>query len=121
MTVPSKAVVNEVNDIHCALFDGYVKKWQRRLSLESWRIERSTRRAKKDMAEVICNDEGMLATYRIGTNFGSTEVTEHTLESTALHEVLHILLRKFKLDQSMANEHEIVNMFEKLLMEMDSK
>ena len=111
--------MNELSDSDCVAFDGYIKKWQEILSLEQWRIERSSRRAKKVMAEVVVNDPGMLATYRIGANFGATPVTPLTLESTALHEVLHVMLRKFKLDQSEANEHEIVNMLEKLLMKAE--
>ena len=120
MTGP-KPVSNPVTEADCLLFDEYIKKWQRLLSLEQWRIERSTRRATKVMAEVITNDPGMLATYRIGANFGAAPVTAYTLESTALHEVLHVMLRKFKLDQSEANEHKVVNMLEKLLMETNLK
>jgi hypothetical protein len=109
--------MNEVTNVHIEEFGGYIKKWQSILGLHAWRIERGTRRPKKAMAEVAFNDEGMLATYRVGVSFGAAEVTPYNLETTALHEVLHVMLRKFKLDQSEANEHEIVNMLEKLLME----
>jgi hypothetical protein len=109
--------MNLVSEKDCLAFDGYIKKWQQILNLESWRIERGRRRPKKNMAEVTCNDEAMLATYFIGANFGSAEVTADSLERTALHELLHVLLRRFKLDQSEANEHEVVNLLEKLLME----
>ena len=111
-----KTHLNPVSEEDCKSFDGYVKKWQAILALEQWRIERSARRAKKAMAEVVFNDAGMLCTYRVGEHFGAAEVTPAMLETTALHEVLHVMLRKFKLDQSEANEHEIVNMLEKLLM-----
>lgn len=113
--------MNPVSDAQVEEFGRYVKKWQDVLGLQAWRIERGSRRPKKVMAEVTFNDEGMLATYRVGTNFGSSPVTPEALESCALHEVLHIMLRKFKLDQSEANEHEVVNMLEKLLMEMGTK
>ena len=108
--------VNEVTDKHCKEFGRYVQKWQRKLNLEHWRIERGVKRPKKSMAEVSFNDEAMLATYRIGESFGAAEVTADSLERTALHELLHVLLRKFKLDQSESNEHEVVNTLEKLLM-----
>ena len=120
MTGP-KPVTNPVTEADCLLFDGYIKKWQRLLSLDQWRIERSLRRSKKNMAEVVVNDPGMLVTYRIGLGFGSSPVTPYTLESTALHEVLHVMLREFKMDQSEANEHKVVNMLEKLLMETNLK
>ena len=110
-------LLNEVTSADCAAFDAYVVKWQRKLNLKQWRIERSLRRPKKSMAEVVFDDGAMLATYRIGMSFGSAEVTADSLERTALHELLHVLLRKFKFDQSEANEHEIVNVLEKLLME----
>ena len=109
--------MNEVTDADLVLFDGYVKKWQKLLNLSDWRIERAGRRPKKNMAEVVFDDGAMLAAYRVGVTFGSEPVTPSSLESTALHELLHIRLRKFKMEQSEANEHEIVNMFEKLLME----
>lgn len=110
--------MNEVNDADLIVFDGYVLKWQRILNLYDWRIERSTRRPKKSMAEVVFDDSAMLASYRVGRNFGSAAVTPDSLERTALHELLHVLLRKFSLEQSEANEHEIVNLLEKLLMEI---
>lgn len=110
--------MNVVTQDHCKQFDAYVLKWQRLLNLEDWRVERGTRRPKRNMAEVTCNDPAMLATYFIGANFGAEEVTPDSLERTALHELLHIRLRKFKLEQTEANEHEIVNVLEKLLMEI---
>jgi len=108
---------NPVSTADCVTFDGYMQKWQRLLNLSHWRVERSTRRPKTSMAEVVFNDDAMLAAYRIGTHFGSAEVNADSLERAALHESLHILFRKFKLDQSEANEHEVVNTLEKLLME----
>lgn len=108
---------NIVTDADLLLFDEYVKKWQRILGLNDWRIERSSRRAKKNMAEVVFKDDAMLATYRVGLNFGSAEVTPDSLERTVLHELLHVRFRKFKLDQSEAIEHEVVNLLEKLLMD----
>ncbi len=110
--------MNPVTPADCVLFDGYVRKWQRILNLGDWRIERSARRPKRAMAEVVFDDVAMLASYRIGENFGAAEVTPDSLERTALHEVLHVRLRKFKEDPSESNEHEIVNFFEKLLMEV---
>lgn len=112
-TIPA----NPVSTADCKAFEGYMQKWQKLLQLGDWRIERSTLRPKKSMAEVVFDDPAMLASYRIGVSFGSAEVTPDSLERTALHETLHVLLRKFKLDQSEANEHEIVNVLEKILMD----
>lgn len=70
------------------------------------------------MSEVVFNDSAMLATYRIGQHFGAAEVNGDSLNATALHELLHVLLRKFKMDQSEANEHEVINTLEKLLLKV---
>lgn len=113
--------MNEVTLEHCKEFEGYVAKWQRLLNLVDWRIEKGSRRAKKAMAEVVFDDGAQLATYRIGQSFGSAEVTSDSLERTALHELLHVRLRRFKMDQSEANEHEVVNVLEQLLMELGTK
>lgn len=110
--------MNEVTPENCKAFDEYVAKWQKLLNLSSWRIEKGSRRPKNVMADVTFDDAAMLAVYRIGKDFGSAKVTADSLERTALHELLHVMLRKFKVEQSEANEHEIVNLLEKLLMEI---
>lgn len=109
--------MNEVSDAQCKEFDGYVQKWQRLLNLSDWRIERGKGRPKKVFSDVTFDDGAMLASYRIGANFGSAEVNSDSLERTALHEVLHVRLRKFELSTTEANGHEIINVLEKLLME----
>lgn len=108
-------LVNEVTDAHCLEFDGYVAKWQRILNLSDWRIERGFKRCKA-MAEVTIDVDARLAVYRIGLSFGATEVTSDSLERTAVHELLHIVLHDAIKDPSDASEHAVVNMFEKLLM-----
>jgi hypothetical protein len=107
---------NEVTPADLKAFDAFVVKWQRLLNLSDWRIERVNRRSKA-MAEVSFNDEARLASYRIGANFGAEDVTPDTLERTALHELLHVLLHDLSTDWTEANEHKVVNVLEKLLME----
>ena len=109
--------MHDVTPAHVAEFDGYVLKWQRLLNLSDWRIERSARRSKKNMAEVSMNDGARLATYRVGVSFGTEDVTSALLESTALHELLHVLLHDATTDPTEANEHRVINVLEKLLME----
>lgn len=102
-----------------AEFDGYVKKWQRVLNLQDWRIEKG-QKASRSMAEVTIQLPDRLAVYRIG-NFGSETITPKSLEMTALHEVLHVFLAEITQgnltgDALMSAEHRIVNTLEKLLM-----
>jgi hypothetical protein len=110
------ADVNEVKDADCEAFDGYVAKWQKLLGLLDWRIERSTRRSKKSMAEVTFDDSARLASYRIGLSFGAATVTPDSLERTALHEVLHVLLHDLLSNPDDATEHRVINVLEKILM-----
>jgi hypothetical protein len=74
----------------------YVQKWQSELSLGDWRIELSTKpAAKKNMAEVDSFDlAARLATYRIGSDFGNTPVTDMSIEQIACHEVWHVRLHE---------------------------
>lgn len=108
---------NIVTTEDCVAFDGYVAKWQQRLGLQDWRVERGTRRPKKLMAQVVFDDDARLVTYYIGQNFGAAEVTPDSLERTALHEMVHVLLHDLYLDWTDGNEHRVVNLMEKLLME----
>ena len=111
---------NPVSPENALLFDSYMTKWQSILNLNDWRIERSSKQAVTNMAEVVFDPESRLATYKIGRCFGSSPVTPFTLEATALHEVLHVLL--YDLANSDAStvagaEHQVINVLEKLLLQ----
>lgn len=108
-----------------AEFDQYVAFWQQRLALQNWRIERVKKVAKDAMASVEFDDGAKLATYRLG-DFGATEITSESLSKTALHELLHVLLRdllngatdnRTSNDQLEALEHGVINVLEKVLYE----
>lgn len=114
---------NPLNEDQKAEFDLYVMAWADRLGLHDWRFVRG-RKTTPNMAEVSIDHRARLATYRTG-NFGSEPITSDSLESTALHEVLHVLLAEVKhgsaygiegkaLDSA---EHRVVHVLERLLME----
>ena len=107
-----------------AEFDGYVLKWQKALNLMDWRIERGPTRAKRAMANVALSHGDRMAVYRTGC-FGQQEITPRVLESTALHEVVHVFVSEFrhltaqeKTDPEVLEsaEHRIVITLEKLLL-----
>ena len=82
---------NIPNEEQSKLFDGYIAKWQVILNLCDWRIEKGQKSAKNAMASVEFHSPARLATYRLG-DFGSTPITETSLEQTAVHELLHVVL-----------------------------
>jgi hypothetical protein len=105
------------------IFAQSVRKWQQILSLCDWRIERGLKPAKQAMASVEFNEGARLATYRLG-DFGAEKITPESLDQTALHELLHVLLHdlmstaqdpKSSQDEIEAQEHRVINLLEKLL------
>lgn len=109
-------------------FSAYVSNWREVLSLGDWRIAVSEKRAtRKVMAEVFKFDlEQRSATIRLGKDFHLTPVTDHNLNETALHEVLHIFLHELITvaqtegvdpDTLSSAEHRVVNVLEKLLVD----
>jgi len=117
---------NLLNKEQVALFDQYMVKWQTKLSLGDWRIERGSRAARHAMASVEFNPAARLCTYRLG-DWGSEEITPASLEATAIHELLHV--RLFDLiatasgkctDEALeAAEHQVINVLEKILKETE--
>ena len=108
---------------HAEIFAQSVQKWQQVLSLCDWRIERGLKPAKQAMASVEFNEGARLATYRLG-DFGAEKITPESLDQTALHELLHVLLHdlmstaqdpKSSQDEIEAQEHRVINLLEKLL------
>ncbi len=106
-----------------ALFDTYIAKWQVLLSLGDWRIEKGQKPAKHAMASVEFNDPARLTVYRLG-DWGAEAVTPDSLEKTALHELLHVLLHdlvaaasdpRTTSEQMDAAEHRVINVLERAL------
>jgi len=100
-----------------------VKKWQEILNLNDWRIEKGLKPAKQAMASVEFNEAARLATYRLG-DFGAEKITHESLDCTALHELLHVLLHDLMTaaqdprsspELIEKEEHRIINLFERLL------
>jgi hypothetical protein len=114
---------NPVGDAHLAAFRRYIIIWQAKLNLQDWRIIESKARS-KSMAEVTRELAPRLARWKLGTHFGQEPVTSYTLEATALHELLHILLKELievaRSDHCAEDiesaEHRVINTLEKLLL-----
>ena len=120
------ADANPLSDEDKAAFDLFLIAWQDRLGLHDWRINLAKKPAKNGhMAEVKVFHRNRLANVYLGATFGAnTKPTPETLESTALHELLHVLLAELvnqsdygiegeALDSA---EHRVIHVLEKLLM-----
>jgi hypothetical protein len=127
------AEVNKLSPEDADKLFQYVQGWQQRLNLGDWRIVRSSKPPKKGvMAQVIGLDVAQrLASIRVGMDFGSTDVNDHSLEQTAVHELLHIMLRPL-IDAAKDNEtttqaqlesleHSVINTLERLLVPPGSR
>lgn len=109
-----------------AAFEGYLRKWQGRLGLQDWRIVMSPVLAKSCMAVTNSWDwKQRQVTCQLGADWKASPVTQHALEQTAVHELLHVLL--FELIEAAKNphtgeddlasvEHRIINVLEGLLV-----
>lgn len=105
-------------------FDAFIAKWQKKLNLCDWRIVRSKRKT-SNMSDIKPLVAHRLATYTLGADFGGTSVNDHSLEQTAVHELLHVLLADltevaatpgYTNDQLMAAEHRVINTLLTLLV-----
>lgn len=122
-----KSKTHKLKPEHLVKFDEFIQKWRVKLNLQNWRVEKSTGTTKA-MAEVFIAPEDRLASYRVGRNFGSTPVTDHALEQTAVHELLHVMLREYQdavksgSDEfTMAAEHSIITVLEHLLVPKETQ
>jgi hypothetical protein len=120
----SVAQVNETTPEHAAKFAVYVADWQTKLNLNDWRIHQGSKPARGAMADMSIDVTSRLAVWRLGKHFGTELVTDQSLEATALHEVLHVLIADFALavetkaaDEVIESaEHRIINTLERLLV-----
>ncbi len=111
-----------VTQEHVEKFRGYLAVWQRKLNLDNWRVELVDRRATGNaMAEVEISMPDHLAAVRLGKDW-TEPVTDAALESTAAHELMHVLLAPMRLaargkcdTTERAAEHAVIIVMEKLL------
>lgn len=89
--VPTNPVTPEAREA----FLLYLQEWRERLGLHDWRVVLSEKPSTA-AGDVRCNLEARLATIRLGTDFHNEPVNDETIEDTAVHELLHVLLFEFK-------------------------
>lgn len=118
--------VHTLSDADRVAFDGYLAKWQAKLGLQDWRIKRAAKPASKaNMAEVKIFHKSRMANIYLGVDFGqNTPVSPASLESSAVHELIHVLLAELvnqieygiegvALDSA---EHRVIHVVEHLLL-----
>lgn len=120
-----KPPVNPISEEDRATFHVHLLAWAERLGLQDWRVHFSSKNAAKGIAaNVQCYYRDGLARIRLGKDFGDDRVTDESLEATALHELLHVLLYELvnqnecglEGDALAAAEHRVVHLLEKLLL-----
>ena len=115
---------NAPNPQQAQFFDQCMAHWQQVVHLGDWRVERGRKPAgKQAMASVEFDEGARLATYRLG-DFGGEVITDQLLDTTALHESLHILLhdliataqnKSSEPEALEAAEHRVINILERVL------
>lgn len=115
---------NPITPEHAEKFRGAMLAWRERLGLHGWRYVKS-RRPSKELAEISEQlTEHRLVRWALGTDWGGTEIDDESLESTACHENLHVLLHRLLEvsfaeqeynDTVMGEEHGVIAVLEQLL------
>jgi hypothetical protein len=125
-TKTASKIKNSPNDEQTKYFFERVKYHQTKLNLNNWRIERGMGKATKGTyADISVSWEDRLAIVSLGDDWQSLEINEDSLDSTALHEVLHVFTKSLiyaclSKDTALieSEEHSMVVVLEKLLGKM---
>jgi hypothetical protein len=119
-----KVGTNPILPAHRILFAAALVKYQALLGLSDWRINLSDKLARKaNIAEVKVFHPNRMATVYLGTDFGSTPITQDSIESIACHELAHVLVAELVnqitwgiTDAALESaEHRVVHTVERLL------
>lgn len=118
---------NVLSDADKEQFEEFLLQWRDLLNLRDWRYVRRAK-ASRAMAEISSqNTEHRLVRWAVGDSFGVTPVTPDSLESTAIHENLHVMLHKLIeaaavdgecSERVRAEEHAVITVLEPLLLRL---
>jgi len=107
---------------HRAEFRQYLDKWRNLMGLMDWRIHLKEEPAADVLADVQVFLVDRLARVRLGKAWAEP-ITSEGLESTAIHELLHVLLEDVTASAASKNEdwkasaeHGVIAILEQLLM-----
>lgn len=112
---------------HHKLFDGLVKRWQKRLNLFDWRIEKKPGRTTAAAEVFDFQPQDRLVRYRLGADYGAQKVTDDSLEELAIHEMLHVFFNDLidaameegeYNDRVVREEHAVIIVASKLLHQL---
>lgn len=112
-----------------AKFELYLHLWRDLLNLNDWRLYLREGKSEDTMAEVEIRLGDRLALFTLG-DFGDEAVTDDSLMSTAIHELLHVMLEElieFARDPNTTEEHlaslthRVINVIEPLLLTLTTK
>jgi hypothetical protein len=116
-----------VSDAHAKEYWRYLRIWQQKLGLTDWRITQGPDDKNASFMAAMSKwdwvQRQVMAT--LGRKWKSSPVTPHTLEQTAVHELLHVALYELietarkpgVSDEDLASiEHAVINKLEVLLV-----
>lgn len=107
---------------HRDKFQASLERWQDELNLRDWRIKLIEKPAKKTvMAEVDIDLEARVAKVALSPGW-KLEPTDNEIDQTALHELLHVMLKPLLEAAKLKNEaliggveHSIINTLERVM------
>jgi hypothetical protein len=104
----------------------HLRRWQVTLGLSGWRITRSKKPAPGVLSQMEKFDfRQQQVSCRLGPDWKSTDINDKTLEQTAVHELLHVLLYSLieiaktpgaDEEAIAAAEHSVINVLESVLV-----
>lgn len=121
---PAGVAHNVLTPDDAEAFWNALSRWQGELSLTDWRITQSPLPSRY-MAEMNKWDwKQRQVSCRLGLNWRSSPITPATIEQTAVHELLHVLLYPLietvrgnaSPDDIASAEHAVINTLERLLV-----
>ena len=112
-TVAPPTIVTPLPQLSQDMVDGWIRKWQKRLALEDWKIEAKVVRVSELPENAVANVHWSIPTRKatvkvlapIDSTLKPSEIIEDT-ELSVVHELIHLSLAKLPLDPNHTDQEE---------------